>query len=701
LIAGNIGYWTTDIIKRTFGEDHVVIVAAEPLQLEGSNLTCFPFSIMDEKFESIFFNYDFDRVIYVSDYLTFHGQPRAEVEELRRLLRLCQRSQTQQQIAILLSQEACANIRTGKTVMLQSEEELCRYYAEVYYLPVKIIRCPFLCSAQNPTDYFYRMFQRIEEEQKVEIAENPEQRTNFIRLEEVGEFLFRLFDDWDGKTETLNLFGCSKTTFADLAAGIEKTCPGVKVEFLKKTPLHNLNLGENYVRSRLGWFAVEDVALDVEALYREYRHETKENLPLWKRVREQVMGMKTGLMLVELVVGWILVEALIRLLSGTAQFGNIDLRLLFIVVMGSVYGMNAGVTAAFLETVAAGISYVDRGISWQMIFYEPSNWVPFILYFTVGAICGYVKRRNEDTVASLKKERDLLADKYRFTRTLYQEALEYKSQYKKQIIGSRDSFGKIFEVVQNLDTVVPQEIYAQSIAIIEDVLDNRSIAIYSIRDPQSIFGRLEVSSHLIDRNLAKSIRLEQFSAAVDTLKKGEIWVNTELLPDYPMYIAGVKNREGELILMIMIYRARYDQLGMYYANLFRIICGLIESSFRKAWDYQNAVREKVYIDDTVIANEEYFARQLSLYHNMLESGIASYGLIQIAPAGRSLEQMDSLLRTRTRETDLLGRGKDGNYYLLLSQVDNSSVGIVMKRLTDLGLSCRQVSQMYENVEAQQ
>ena len=86
---------------------------------------------------------------------------------------------------------------------------------------------------------------------------------------------------------------------------------------------------------------------------------------------------------------------------------------------------------------------------------------------------------------------------------------------------------------------------------------------------------------------------------------------------------------------------------------------------------------------------------------MLRGGIASYGLIQINPGGRSLEQMDGLLRTRTRETDLLGRGKDGNYYLLLSQVDNSSVGIVMKRLADLGLSCQTVSQMYENVEAQQ
>ena len=70
--------------------------------------------------------------------------------------------------------------------------------------------------------------------------------------------------------------------------------------------------------------------------------------------------------------------------------------------------------------------------------------------------------------------------------------------------------------MQNLDTVVPQEIYAQSIAIIEDVLDNRSIAIYSIRDHKSIFGPPEVSSHLIDRNWPNPSGWSSFSAAVDT-----------------------------------------------------------------------------------------------------------------------------------------------------------------------------------------
>ena len=36
------------------------------------------------------------------------------------------------------------------------------------------------------------------------------------------------------------------------------------------------------MRTRLGWFAVDDVALDVPGLYREYRHETEEKLPLWE-----------------------------------------------------------------------------------------------------------------------------------------------------------------------------------------------------------------------------------------------------------------------------------------------------------------------------------------------------------------------------------------------------------------------------------
>lgn len=691
LVVGNTGYWDNETLKRTFGDSHIVIAGANLSVENESGIVCFPVSVSDEKFEDIFLNYNFDRVVYFSDYLTLHGKPEAEMESLRHLLRLCRIAQTEQ-IAFLLPAERCADLVTGKSIILKSEEELCQYYVEKQWLTIKVIRVPFLCSGTLPNDYFSRLFQKLEEEKKVEIQESPNQKTNFITMEDLAEFLFRLFDAWDGKTEVLNLFGYSRTTFGDIAAWAEKQFPGAVVTYTNKTPYYEMELGENTVRTRFGWFAKKEVVEDLDFLYEEYGKTRVVKLPFWKRVREQLLSVKAGLLVLELGAGCIAAEFLTRFLSSTPQFAAIDVRLLFIVLMGGVYGMNAGLAAAFLEVVAISYAYMEQGLNWQFLFYEPSNWVPFILYFTVGAVCGYVKYRNDDEQEFLKKENRLILDKFRFITTLYHEALDNKSEYKKQIIGSRDSFGKIFEVVKHLDTIVPHEIYAEAINVMEDVLDNHSIAIYSIRDSKAVFGRLEVSSRKMETVLPKSIRLDLYNRAMETLESGEIWVNRELLPDYPMYMAGLKDQDG-IILMIMIYRAGYDQMGMYYANLFRIICGLIENSFIKAWRYQEAVRDKIYIEDTAIARESYFLEQLNLRHSMLEDGISSYALIKIEADGRTVQDMDELLRTRVRETDLLGLGSDGNLYLLLSQADQTSVGIVLARLKGLNLCCDEVKQM--------
>lgn len=83
-------------------------------------------------------------------------------------------------------------------------------------------------------------------------------------------------------------------------------------------------------------------------------------------------------------------------------------------------------------------------------FYEPSNWIPFIFYFAVSAICGYVRLKNTENVRFMKTENKLILDKFLFAREMYQETLRDKRQYKKQILGSRDSFGKIFDITKNL-----------------------------------------------------------------------------------------------------------------------------------------------------------------------------------------------------------------------------------------------------------
>lgn len=89
----------------------------------------------------------------------------------------------------------------------------------------------------------------------------------------------------------------------------------------------------------------------------------------------------------------------------------IDLRLLFIVLFSSLYGINYGIAAALAEAVSLIWQFEREDISWYVLFYEPSNWIPFIFYFAVGAICGYVRMKNKENIQFVKEENQLIQGK--------------------------------------------------------------------------------------------------------------------------------------------------------------------------------------------------------------------------------------------------------------------------------------------------
>ncbi|MEF9939895.1 MAG: hypothetical protein RR768_07235 [Clostridium sp.] len=686
LLIGNVAYWSDKTLKMAFGDNHIVVVGKDSLyNAKGRRITGFPILATDEEFEAIFSNYMFERVIYIPEYLTFHGGVNAELENLRCVLQKCHSMQTKQ-IVYLSPIDVCADIKSSQKILLQSLEDMCHYYMEENWLPIKIIRTPYLCSGMNPKDYFFGLFEQMDTGGKIMIKENQHQTTCFIDMEDLARFLFRLFDNWIDGSETLTLFGSMDSTFDTLGKKLQQLKPEIEVNYTNQKMVYQLELGENHIRSQYGWFAEHDVIEEMDHLYQSYHSiDKKKQLPIAKWM-EKVIYLKSIFIMMELILGSFMVEGLNILLETTVQFQLIDVRLLFVVLMSNIYGMNVGLGAAFLEVISICYSYYKVGMNWQTIFYEPSNWVPFILYFTAAAILGYLKEKNEDSISFAQKESQLIEEKYLFMNTLYQGALENKSEYRKQIIGSRDSFGKIFEIVKQLDTSIPQKIFAETIPVLEEVLENHSIAIYSLCDKNAVFGRLEVSSHAINNQLPKSIRLEEFGLSMDTLNRGEVWFNQEFVENYPMYIAGVK-QESDLLLLIMVYHVDYSQMSIYYSNLFRIICGLIENAFLKAWQYQEVIYHQRHVGNTMIIREKDFLEQLSLKHDMLENKIAQYVLLQIQTGGRTYEQMDALLRLKIRDNDILGECRDGNLYLLLSQADELSVQRVLKRLNELGLTC--------------
>ena len=234
---------------------------------------------------------------------------------------------------------------------------------------------------------------------------------------------------------------------------------------------------------------------------------------------------------------------------------------------------------------------------------------------------------------------------------------------------------------------------------LEDVLENHTIVLYSL-DSWKRFGRMEMSSPEIRRKMPNSIRIEEYQNAIETLEKGEVWRNRELLAGYPAYIAGIKRNE-ELVMLVFIQDAASNQMTLYYLNLIKILCGLVEVSLLRALEYQEAVRDREYLEGTHILKTEYFMERLKLFHSIKEQKIGSYALLQIENPEVTLEETDRILKNKIRENDILGISEDGQLYLILSQVDDAMLPIVIERLEKNGLHCRVIDTRNESRVAEE
>lgn len=219
--------------------------------------------------------------------------------------------------------------------------------------------------------------------------------------------------------------------------------------------------------------------------------------------------------------------------------------------------------------------------------------------------------------------------------------------------------------------------------MMEDMLENHAVAVYSL-GKNSEFGRLEIASKEIRSEFPNSIRISKYQAAISELEDGNVWVNRELLPDYPAYMAGIRKNK-ELVMIVCIKEVRSDQMTLYYMNLFKILCGLVEVALLRALEYQEAAKNMQYVEGTHILKTSYFMERLETFHAMQDEMVASYILLRLEHPGKSKEEADQILQNLIRANDVWGISEEGELYLILSQTDKESLPIVSGRLKKAGI----------------
>lgn len=690
LLVGNTGYITNKFVEEAFPESLVMVMGDTSIRKNRKkNLFVRPFVKNEKELKDIFSTYDFEQIIYFSNYLSFHGETYGEAEMLRKILQLC-RGKRNMRIVYLTGPERLYDVPTGKTLLVSEMENLSREYAKLYKTTVKIIRSPYLYSEQYEKDFLNTVFREISAEQKITFQEDESQRMFFLSMQDLAELMYKIFDNWDEDEEILNIADGFDHCFKDLGDKLTELCPHLKVSYARHSIMENMLKDDKIIRYKYGWFPKISILEELPELYEHYQERNNIKAGRLDIIKHILSKYKTVVRAVEFAAFFILFELLNGIAGNQAQFKMIDLRLLFVVLFGSMYGINYGIAAAAAESLSLIRAFEAEGSSWYVLFYEPSNWIPFIFYFAVGAICGYIRMKNKNNVQFIKEENDLLQEKFLFTREMYQEAIEDKNLYKKQILGSKDSFGKIFDITRKLDVIQPQELYIETIRVLEDVLENKTFGLYTL-NRENGYGRLETASAQVQGNYPNSIKLSEYSAAMEELENGNVWANREFLEKYPMYMAGVR-KNGELVMLICIQQVSREQMSLYFLNLFKILSGLVETSLLRALEYQKAVEYRQYVKGTHILKTEYFEERLKVQHDMREQKLASYVLLKVEYSEMSLQKADEILRSKVRENDVWGISESKELYLMLVQTDKEALPNILARLKQAGLVCRQIDE---------
>lgn len=677
LVVGNTAYVDDDFCAKAFPGDHVKVVAAAESRRDESS----PHASWNELLQHLEQAYEFDRVVYLSNFLTPHTDTVGDIELLRSVFRACVGRRVQLlYVAGPAGAEGASDAagRTGKGIIARAANDLCRHYAAHEGVQAKILRVPFLYTASTvlKDPFFAPLFDACLTG-SVALQGSEDAAFPLLCAEELAVLVRRIFDSWDASFETLDVADTFHHTSGEVGEALKAVFPDLAVAYGDSAgyalPVSDI------VRVRYGWFQRYDLLRDLSSIQARWDAGRAGKVNPLRAAIDRIQMRTLPIKCLETGVAWALFEVLQHLFSQSAQLNVLDYRLLYVVLIGTLYGLDFGLVAALLASVGLAVSYFTQyGYTFQGLFYEPSNWLPFIAYFVVGAVCGYVQLRNSEAIKVERDRNELVRNRNTFLTQLYHDATEDKRIYKRQIVGRHDSFGKIFAVTQELDVLNPRDIYRKCCELMGEILENDSVTIYHVSG--GAFARLVAASPVIAEDAPRSISLDQLAPLLGGEGRSSLWVNRELTSGLPMFGYTIE-RDGAPAVLIFVRRAAENQMTLYFQNLFRILCGLVESALGRAFDYEAVAQDKRCVDGTCVLKQAAFGQELAAEQALADGKMGSFLLLRVVPGMEPVGELVGAIGSAIRESDAAGLVDGDVLYLLMRQAKACDLPIIRERLS--------------------
>jgi nucleoside-diphosphate-sugar epimerase len=716
LISGNLKILAPSLSRYLLEKNHQVVLSGYPYQERNIPLNdarFIPFEREGELQLQFFDAHGFDCVIYIAaqegmEFLPVDRYSPQDTIDLEKVLSHSQQTGVKQIIYISsvhiygdaadTSENANPSPISLYGQLLSNEENICKYFAETYPLEVDIIRLPNVYGPMEDNAFLNQLIAKAKVENSIEMHVSEMAPCHFIHIEDFLDFISLKLDD--ESASGLHIFNLSAEdiNYSFLQQLVGYVVPGTEFTFVgpEVNATFAISIQTEQAQKRYAWKPRFNLIQEVKHLGIDNAGpvEQKRSGNIFQRIKSVV---RPFLVWVEVILGAFLMHLLTVWTNTLIEFKYIDYRLLYVILIGSTHGLFFGILSALLACLSIIVKWYGIGLDWALIVYNVENWIPFALLFLAGSVTGYQHDKKENEITFEKHQTALIHEKYEFLYKLYDEISTIKNQLRDQLVGYRDSFGRFFKVTNELNELDADQIFIKSIEVLEDLMQNGQIAIYSV-EPNGSFGRLEVKSKSIHANIPRSINLNtDYSDAFQSVRSGEIFQNKSLLANYPAYIAPIMENE-KLIGLVFLWEASFEQFSMYYLNLFRITTGLVQSALVRAAAFQNMQREEQYLPATSILRPDAFRKAIALKKTMRRKKIADYIVLKIPKEDRGWIQLYEPLSKGVRDEDVIGvlDENDSACYVLLSHAEMQHLDMIQQRLEKLGLKSEYITEIKES-----
>lgn len=377
--------------------------------------------------------------------------------------------------------------------------------------------------------------------------------------------------------------------------------------------------------------------------------------------------------------------------ASHSLFSRIDWLTIYVILI-SVY---MGIRQSALAVILAGGAYLylqNLSILEMTNFYSYAGSVLKIMEFVfLGLAVSYTADMLREDLRDARRELKMRNEEYEELTKINDENVIIKNEYEGRILDSRSGFPRLYQVVSRLMVLQPDRIFMEIVHIIAEMLHTDTAAVYLVKE-NSPYLRLANALNEASVQGGKSWDISGLPQLRSCLNAGELYQGN-IWEGEPSIVLPILY-QGKCVAAVLVKSLPYESNNLYYVNLLKTLSLLLREAVGRALDYEELVREELYVEGTDVLNPGAFHKNVALAREKEEKQLARYCVAQIICPGGWRDGY-RVLAEKLRTTDYLGLGEDGSLYVLLNNTGAEDVEFLQKRLKGSDIKVT-VTTVFEN-----